>query len=90
MNKIYLHVLFLSWFFIFINSAEAVVKKYQGKGELYFTDKLIDEYLNYVNKPSNKIPLVFFISEDKKNFYSVVINNYCTCPCSSAGRAIDL
>jgi hypothetical protein len=75
MKKIYLPILFLSWFFIFINSAGAVVKKYQGKGELYFTDKLIDEYLNYVNKPLSKLPLVFFISEDKKNFYSVVINN---------------
>jgi len=75
MKKIYLPILFLSWFFIFINSAGAVVKKYQGKGELYFTDKLIDEYLNYVNKPLSKLPLVFFISEDKQNFYSVVINN---------------
>ena len=73
--KNYLIILIFSWIFIFINSASAVVKKHQGTGELHLTDKLVDEYFNYVTKPLNKLPLVFFISEDKKNFYAVVINN---------------
>ena len=75
MKKSFISFIFFSWIFFLINSAGAVVKKYQGTGELYLSDNLIDEYYNYVTKPLNKLPLVFFISEDQTKFYSSIINN---------------
>ena len=40
-----------------------------------FNSMAIDEYFNYITRPLNELPLVFFISEDKKDFHSVIINN---------------
>ena len=59
----------------FINPASAVIKKHQGTGELYLSNELIDQYFNYVTTRSNKLPLVFFISEDRTKSYSSIINN---------------
>ena len=67
--------LFFSWLLIFVNPVSAVIKKYKGVGDLYLSDKLIDEYYNYINQKQNKLPLVFFITEDKKNSYFSIINN---------------
>ncbi len=63
------------WYCIVSNNAYAVVKKHAGTGELQLSKKIIDEYFHYITRPLNKLPLVFYISEDKKNFYSVIINN---------------
>ena len=68
-------VVVFTWIFFFINSASAVVKKHQGTGELYLSNELIDQYFNYVTTRSNKLPLVFFISEDRTKSYSSIINN---------------
>ena len=73
-NKFFVFLIFF-WFLIFVNTVGAVVKNHQGTGDLYLSDKLIDEYFNYINQKSNKLPLVFFITEDKENSYFSIINN---------------
>ena len=73
-NNFFVFLIF-SWLLIFVNPVSAVVKKYQGVGDLYLSDKLIDEYFNYINQKPNKLPLVFFITEDKENSYFSIINN---------------
>ena len=75
MKKNILIFLVFSWIFVFINTASASVKKHQGKGELHLSNELIDQYFNYVTKPLNKLPLVFFITEDQKNFFLTIIDN---------------
>jgi len=52
-----------------------VIKTSAGVGELHLSEKITDGYFDYVTKPLSKLPLVFFISEDKKDFYSVIISN---------------
>jgi hypothetical protein len=73
-NKFFVFLIFF-WFLIFVNTVGAVVKNHQGTGDLYLSDKLINEYYNYINQKNNKLPLVFFITEDKKNSYFSIINN---------------
>ena len=73
-NNFFVFLIF-SWLLIFVNAGGAVVKEHQGTGDLYLSDKLINEYFNYVNQKPNKLPLVFFITEDKKNSYFSIINN---------------
>ena len=75
MKKFFSQATLILWSCIFINSAIAVEKKYGGKGDLYLSKKMISDYFSYVTQPSNKIPLVFFITKDEKNFYSTIINN---------------
>ena len=75
MKKSTLCIFLILWFCNFINTANAVIKKYAGVGELNLSEKITDGYFDYVTKPLSKLPLVFFISEDKKDFYSVIISN---------------
>ena len=76
MKKSTFCVFLILWFCNFINVANAVIKKHAGVGELHLSEKITDGYFDYVTKPlSNKLPLVFFVSEDKKDFYSVIISN---------------
>ena len=75
MKKSTFCVFLILWFCNFINVANAVIKKHAGVGELHLSEKITDGYFDYVTKPLSKLPLVFFISEDKKDFYSVIISN---------------
>jgi hypothetical protein len=75
MKKSTLCIFLILWFCNFINTANAVIKKHAGAGELHLSEKITDGYYDYVTKPLSKLPLVFFISEDKKDFYSVIITN---------------
>ena len=75
MKKLFLYIFLILWCCNFANNANAVVKKHAGTGELHLSEKIIDEYFNYITRPLNELPLVFFISEDKKDFHSVIINN---------------
>ena len=75
MKKSTLCIFLILWFCNFINTANAVIKKHAGAGELHLSEKITDGYYDYVTKPLSKLPLVFFISEDKKDFYSVIISN---------------
>ena len=75
MKKSTLCIFLILWFCNFINTANAVIKKHAGAGELHLSEKITDGYFDYVTKPLSKLPLVFFISEDKKDFYSVIISN---------------
>ena len=75
MKKSTFCVFLILWFCNFINTANAVIKKYAGVGELNLSEKITDGYFDYVTKPLSKLPLVFFVSEDKKDFYSVIISN---------------
>ena len=75
MKKLTLCVFLILWFCNFINTANAVIKKHAGVGELHLSEKITDGYFDYVTKPPSKLPLVFFVSEDKKDFYSVIISN---------------
>ena len=75
MKKLFLYTLLFFWCCVVSNNANAVVKKHAGTGEIHLSKKIIDEYFHYITRPLNELPLVFFISEDKKNFYSVIINN---------------
>ena len=75
MKKSTLCIFLILWFCNFINTANAVIKKHAGVGELNLSKKITDGYFDYVTKPLSKLPLVFFISEDKKDFYSVIISN---------------
>ena len=75
MKKLTLCVFLILWFCNFINTANAVIKKHAGVGELHLSEKITDGYFDYVTKPLSKLPLVFFVSEDKKDFYSVIISN---------------
>ena len=64
MKKKYFYFFIFSWLLIFISTGGAVVKKYQGTGDLYLSDNLINEYFNYINQKTNKLPLLFFITEE--------------------------
>ena len=65
-----------SLIFLFISSSHATMLKTRaGEGELFLSKKLIDEYFDYVTQPRSKLPLLFFISEDQKDFYKIVIRN---------------
>ena len=75
MKKSTLCIFLILWFCNFINTANAVIKKYAGVGELNLSEKITDGYFDYVTKPLSKLPLVFFVSEDEKDFYSVIISN---------------
>jgi len=75
MKKSTLCIFIIFWFCNFINTANAVIKTSAGVGELHLSEKITDGYFDYVTKPLSKLPLVFFISEDKKDFYSVIISN---------------
>jgi len=75
MKKSTFCVFLILWFCNFINVANAVIKKHAGVGELHLSEKITDGYFDYVTKPLSKLPLVFFVSEDKKDFYSVIISN---------------
>ena len=75
MKKSTLCIFLIFWFCNFINTANAVIKTSAGVGELHLSEKITDGYFDYVTKPLSKLPLVFFISEDKKDFYSVIISN---------------
>ena len=75
MKKLILCVFLVLWGCNFINTANAEIKKHAGVGELHLSEKITNGYFDYATKPLNKLPLVFFISEDKKDFYSVIINN---------------
>ena len=66
MKKLFLYIFLILWCCNFANNANAVVKKHAGTGELHLSEKIIDEYFNYITRPLNELPLVFFISEDKK------------------------
>ena len=75
MKNFFYQAILILWSYFFVNSAIAIEKKYSGKGDLYLSKKMISNYFNYVTQPSDKIPLVFFITKDEKNFYSTIINN---------------
>ena len=76
MKKFFLYILLILGCYNFSNSAKAAENtfgfsiehtKHSGKGKLYLTEKIIDEYWHYIKQPpsAKKLPLVFFISEDK-------------------------
>ena len=69
MKRLFLYIFIILWYCNFVNTANAVVKKNAGIGELHLSEKIIDGYFDYATKPLNMLPLVFFISEDKKDFY---------------------
>ena len=75
MKKLFLYIPLILFCCNLINTANAEIKKHAGLGELHLSEKIIDGYFDYATKPLNKLPLVFFITEDKNDFYSVVINN---------------
>ena len=61
MKKLFLYIFLILWCWNFANNANAVVKKHAGTGELHLSEKIIDEYFNYITRPLNELPLVFFI-----------------------------
>ena len=72
MKKISLYIfLVFIWCNLSVN-ANAVPKTKSGKGELFLSEKIIEGYYDYVT--NNRLPLIFFISEDKQDFYTVIIN----------------
>ena len=72
-KKLFLSIfLFLIWSNI-SNIANAAPKTNSGKGELFLSEKIIEGYYEYLTKPLNKLPLLFFISEDQNYFYTIII-----------------
>ena len=74
MKKLSLYILLV---FIWCNlsvNANAVPKTKSGKGELFLSEKIIEGFYDYSTKPLSRLPLIFFISEDKQEFYTVIIN----------------
>ena len=74
MKKLSLYILLV---FIWCNlsvNANAVPKTKSGKGELFLSEKIIEGFYDYSTKPLSRLPLIFFISDDKQDFYTVIIN----------------
>ena len=70
--SLYIFLVFI-WCNLSVN-ANAITKTKSGKGELFLSEKIIEGFYDYVTKPLSKLPLIFFISEDKQEFYTVIIN----------------
>ena len=64
--------LIVIWCNLLVN-ANAVPKTESGKGELILSEAMIDRFYDYITKPANLLPLIFFISEDQQSFYTVII-----------------
>ena len=85
MKSILLNIfVFFCYFFLSISNSYAASKTKSGEGELFLSQKIINGYYEYVKKPRSKLPLIFFISQDKKEFYSVVIRQDGKGPASSS------
>ena len=61
---------------LFQSKSFAIPKNHSGEGELFLKEKIIEEYLSYLNTRTSDHPLNFFISEDKKHVFSVVKKNW--------------
>jgi len=72
MKKLFLYIF---TFLMVCSNSFAIVKKYSGEGELFLNEKIIEEYLNYLNTKTQDHPLNFFISEDKKHVFVVILKD---------------
>ena len=72
--SLYIFLVFI-WCNLSVN-ANAITKTKSGKGELILSEKIIEGYYDYVTE-RGRLPLIFFISEDKQDFYTVIINQDC-------------
>ncbi len=61
---------------LFQSKSFAIPKNHSGEGELFLKEKIIEEYLSYLNTRTSDHSLNFFISEDKKHVFSVVKKNW--------------
>ena len=56
----------------FANGMSAVPMKGNGQGNLILTDKILEKLYFYITTRTQNNPLNFFITEDKKNVFSVI------------------
>ena len=75
MRKLFLYTMFIFIFNSFTVNvfALSISTKYNGKGELYLSAKVLEEYTKYIIPKSTTrfIPYLFYITEDEKNSYMV-------------------
>ena len=61
--------------FTFSNEVSAIPMKNNGQGDLILSDKLLEKLYFYMTTRIQNNPLNFFITEDQKNVFSVIIKN---------------
>jgi len=73
MKNINLYIFLILLFFVFSNNVPAAVPmKGNGQGNLILTDKILEKLYFYITTRTQNNPLNFFITEDKKNVFSVI------------------
>jgi len=76
MKNINLYIFLILLFFVFSNNVPAAVPmKGNGQGNLILTDKILKKLYFYITTRTQNNPLNFFITEDKKNVFSVIRKN---------------
>ena len=72
MKKIALYIFVFLFWSNYFNSANAIVTKYNGQGDLELAKKIIEEYYSYITTRIQNNPLNFFITQDHKNTFVVI------------------
>ena len=75
MKKIALYIFVFLFWSNYFNSANAIITKYNGQGDLELSKKIIEEYYSYITTGINNNPLNFFITQDHKNTFVVIDKN---------------
>ena len=75
MKKIALYIFVFLFWSNYFNSANAIVTKYNGQGDLELAKKIIEEYYSYITTGAQNNPLNFFITQDHKNTFVVIDKN---------------
>jgi len=75
MKKIALYIFVFLFWSNYFNSANAIITKYNGQGDLELAKKIIEEYYSYITTGAQNNPLNFFITQDHKNTFVVINKN---------------